>query len=319
MSTPVGHARGRSAKSVFVSYRREDTQQAAGRLAARLIQEFGEHVEIVIDVDTDQVGLDYRTVIAQHLENAEVVLALIGPRFLVRNEDGKLRIQQPNDLVRMELARSLARDIAVIPVLVDGAQLPSLDELPDDLDALVFRGAVELSHQSFEADFAMLADHVANVLNVDVARDSVRENDLGATTQSKGIPSGSGPWMAVAAGLLVVMSLALPWAKLEGSQNGVSYEIGLIAVLISAFAAVLVFIGAAVGRPKDFGVGAIVMAWASAGLLTFQIIDINSSRWSLEPGSFVALFAAVVVALTATYVGSPTVQRILTSQERGAK
>ncbi len=313
MSPPVGHGRDRGAKSVFVSYRREDTQQAAGRLAARLIQEFGEHVEIVIDVDTDQMGLDYRTVIAEHLEDAEVVLALIGPRFLVHDEDGKLRIQQPNDLVRLELASSLAREIDVIPVLVDGARLPSPDELPDDLGALVFRGAVEIAHQSFEGDFATLANHLAKVLNVDVARDSVRGSDLGATTQSKGIPSGGGPWMAVAAGLLVVVSLALPWAKLESSQNGVSYEIGLIGVLISAFAAVLVFIGAAVGRARQFGVGAIVMAWASAGLLTFQIIDINSSNWSLEPGSFVALFAALVIALTATYVGSPTLQRLIPS------
>ncbi len=54
----------------------------------------------------------------------------------------------------------------------------------------------------------------------------MRENDLGATTQSKGNPSGSGPWMAAAAGLLVVMSLALPWAKLESSQNGVGGPYG---------------------------------------------------------------------------------------------
>ena len=126
--------------SVFISYRRTDTQQAAGRVADRLIERFGREA-VVIDVDTDQVGRDYRTLISEHLEDAQVVLALIGPRFMAEGPDGRRRLDQPHDALRLELTRGLARNVPIVPVLVDGAEMPDPDDLPDDLRDLVFRGS----------------------------------------------------------------------------------------------------------------------------------------------------------------------------------
>jgi alpha-glucoside transport system substrate-binding protein len=144
---------------VFISYRRADTQQAAGRLADRLIERFGRD-SVVIDVDTDQVGRDYRTLITDHLERSGIVLVLVGEGFLAESEDGRRRIDQPNDLVRLELARALERDVPVIPVLVDGAEMPDHDQLPDDIADLVFRGSVELAHQRFDRDVAFLVERI---------------------------------------------------------------------------------------------------------------------------------------------------------------
>jgi hypothetical protein len=151
---------------VFVSYRRADTQQAAGRLADRLIDRFGRD-SVAIDVDTDQVGRDYRTLIAGHLERSGVVLVLIGPRFLAEEEGGLRRIDQPNDLVRLELARALERDVPVIPVLVDGALLPDHGQLPGDIADLVFRGSVELAHHRFDRDFDFLVERLERLFDAE--------------------------------------------------------------------------------------------------------------------------------------------------------
>jgi hypothetical protein len=149
--------------SVFISYRRTDTQQAAGRLADRLIERFGREA-VVIDVDTDQVGRDYRTLISQYLEDADVVLALIGPRFMAEGPDGTRRLDQPHDALRLELTHALARDVPVVPVLVDSAELPDPDDLPDDLRDLVYRGSVELAHHRFDRDYSFLEERVARFL-----------------------------------------------------------------------------------------------------------------------------------------------------------
>ena len=149
--------------SVFISYRRTDTQQAAGRLADRLIERFGREA-VVIDVDTDQVGRDYRTLISDYLEDADLVLALIGPRFMAEGPDGTRRLDQPHDALRLELTHALARDVPVVPVLVDSAELPDPDDLPDDLRDLVFRGSVDLAHHRFDRDYYFLEERVARFL-----------------------------------------------------------------------------------------------------------------------------------------------------------
>jgi hypothetical protein len=149
--------------SVFISYRRTDTQQAAGRLADRLIERFGREA-VVIDVDTDQVGRDYRTLISDYLEDADLVLALIGPRFMAEGPDGTRRLDQPHDALRLELTHALAREVPVVPVLVDDAELPDPDDLPDDLRDLVFFGSVDLAHHRFDRDYSFLEERVARFL-----------------------------------------------------------------------------------------------------------------------------------------------------------
>ena len=66
--------------------------------------------------------------------------------------DGRPRIEKPNDALRIELGRALERDLPVIPVLVDGAELPDPNDLPEDVSDLVFRGSVELAHHRWDRD-----------------------------------------------------------------------------------------------------------------------------------------------------------------------
>src|SRR5262249_4472698 len=50
----------------------------------------------------------------------------------------------PTDFVRLEVAQALARDIRVIPLLIDRTEMPSSTLLPDDLKSLAFRNALRV-------------------------------------------------------------------------------------------------------------------------------------------------------------------------------
>ena len=70
----------------------------------------------------------------------DTMLVIIGPNWLkVKDKSGQPRLDQPDDFVAIEIAAALARDIRVIPVLVEGARMPKASELPDSLKPLARR------------------------------------------------------------------------------------------------------------------------------------------------------------------------------------
>jgi len=131
-------------QGVFISYRRMDSQAEAGRLFDRLEEALGRD-RVFKDVDSIRPGENFPEVIARSLRETEVVLVLIGPRWLlVRGDDGQRRLDDPEDFVRLEVEAALASPKRVIPVLVGGAAMPSPDELPETLRPLVQRNAMHL-------------------------------------------------------------------------------------------------------------------------------------------------------------------------------
>jgi hypothetical protein len=142
--------------SIFLSYRREDTEGQAGRLYDDLVAAFGPD-SVFMDVADIQPGLDFRKSIDQSLSSCGVFLSLIGKSWLTaKDTSGQRRLDDPADFVRIETAAALKRDIPVIPVLVQGASAPKADQLPDDLKELAFRNAVELTHPRWASDIQML-------------------------------------------------------------------------------------------------------------------------------------------------------------------
>src|SRR5438034_3292497 len=129
---------------IAISYRREDSTSIAGRLHDRLRAEFGNE-NVFMDFDSIPYGVDFRDHIAQTLERAEIVIAVIGPGWLgPRMGESTRRIDDATDFVRLEIGGALRRGIPVIPVLVDKTVMPVEDTLPDDLKPLVFRNALML-------------------------------------------------------------------------------------------------------------------------------------------------------------------------------
>lgn len=154
-------------QGIFISYRRQDSQSAAGRLADHL-REHMSGVPIFRDVETIEPGVDFVEAIGRALQSCGILLAVIGPRWVsLPDSAGRRRLDDPNDYTRLEIATALQRnDVRVIPVLVEGAQMPAGDDLPDDLKALARRNAIELTDKRWEYDVSQLVETLKKALNV---------------------------------------------------------------------------------------------------------------------------------------------------------
>src|SRR6516164_8905268 len=111
------------ALKIFISYRRDDSAGHAGRVHDKLEGKFG-RARLFMDVDTIPLGRNFVKAISEKVAQCDVLLAVIGPNWLtIRDEEGKRRLDNPNDFVRVEIGVALKRDIPVIPVLLDGAKI----------------------------------------------------------------------------------------------------------------------------------------------------------------------------------------------------
>jgi len=138
--------------SIFISYRRQDSAAYAGRLYDRLVEHFSAG-NVFMDIDSIDPGADFVTVLTEKIRLCEVMLVVLGPDWLsIRDENGNLRLSDPEDLVRLEVAMGLERQIHVIPLLVGGAKMPAETDLPDKLSALSRRQAVVISDIHFHRD-----------------------------------------------------------------------------------------------------------------------------------------------------------------------
>lgn len=159
------HGAGR----VFISYRRQEASWLAGRLYERLAARLGDD-QVFMDVDTIAPGLDFAEVITEAVSTCEVLLAVIGPTWLTAtDEDGQRRLDDPDDIVRVEIAAALKRGIRVIPILVEGATMPRRQQLPEDLVTLARRHALGLRHESFRADADRLSAAIEPTLGAEAA------------------------------------------------------------------------------------------------------------------------------------------------------
>lgn len=128
--------------SVFISYRRAEGSDIAGRIYDRLIQHFGRS-SIFKDVDSIPLGVDFRKHLSDSVGKCQVFLAVIGKDWLT-GADGHRRLEETTDFVRIEIESALQRNIPVIPVLVQGAFMPGEDKLPPTVRALAYRHAISV-------------------------------------------------------------------------------------------------------------------------------------------------------------------------------
>jgi hypothetical protein len=153
---------------VFVSYRREDGGDAAGRLADHLIDRFGAD-RVFIDVDAIEPGMDYVEAITDAVEACDVLVAVIGPRWLSLEDSQGRRLDDPYDWVRVEVRTALTRGVRVIPVLLGSAVMPTRADLPEDLAGLVRRSALRIRPESFRTDAAHLLAVIGQILDSHLA------------------------------------------------------------------------------------------------------------------------------------------------------
>jgi hypothetical protein len=130
---------------VFISYRREDTSGQAGRLYDALADKLGAE-NVFMDVDTIDIGVEFKHAIEAAVSSCDVLFVMIGPRWLTAADTrGERRLSRTDDYVRLEVETALGRNIRVVPALVAGAAMPVADDLPGTLSALTLRNAVEMA------------------------------------------------------------------------------------------------------------------------------------------------------------------------------
>jgi hypothetical protein len=113
---------------VFINYRQADTLQETGRLYDALASHFGENY-IFRDKYSIEPGAEFRKVSLDTANRCNVMLVMIGEEWLrITDKQGNRRLDDPADLVRLEIETALKRGIAVIPILVENAQMPTKNE-----------------------------------------------------------------------------------------------------------------------------------------------------------------------------------------------
>jgi tetratricopeptide (TPR) repeat protein len=148
------------AAGLFISYRRSDGGGWAGRLNDHLSLRFGSNV-VWQDVDDLQVGKDYLPQILKQISTSAAVLIVIGPHWL---KDGQKRLQNPKDVLRMEIRHALKSKAAVIPTLVGGAHVPPAKKLPTAIAGLVKRNGLALNDADWARSMQFLFERLQGII-----------------------------------------------------------------------------------------------------------------------------------------------------------
>src|SRR6516162_2143456 len=178
--------RWRTMSTIFISYRRENTAGEARALFNDLIARLGEN-SVFMDVDNIALGRDFRSVLQETTASCDLMLVRIGRNWAdAKDEGGRTRLENPADYVRLEIEAALGRNIAVTPVLVQGAHMPAPEDLPAEIRDLAYRNGFELSHNRWESDVGEMVRR----LDLD-GPEGGRQVKPVALEQSARAPSGS--------------------------------------------------------------------------------------------------------------------------------
>lgn len=143
---------------IFICYRREDSIAYAGRLFDHLAKHFGKD-NVFMDVDNIDPGVDFVEVLERTVSSCDALVAVIGKQWLTAtDEEGRRRLDNPEDLVRLEIVAALERKVRVVPALVAGAHMPRSQDLPTALAALARRNALEISDLAFHQSVGRLVE-----------------------------------------------------------------------------------------------------------------------------------------------------------------
>jgi hypothetical protein len=117
-----------------------------------LLSHLGEG-QVFMDVESIELGVDFAEAISAAVGQCDVLIAVIGQQW------SNTRLEDADDIVRLEVEAALNRNIRVIPVLVDSAELPGKQDLPS-LATLVRLNTLRIRHESFRQDVRRLLEAV---------------------------------------------------------------------------------------------------------------------------------------------------------------
>jgi pterin-4a-carbinolamine dehydratase len=148
-------------KNIFISYRRSDTSDTVHRMALAL-NEFGEN-NIFFDRDSAPPGTQWPDLIRNAIEEADALLVVIGQKWLHIQDtrSGRRRIDIEDDWVRQEILTFIGRkqtkkNLIILPLLVNGADMPRPEFLDDDLKQLCDYQPLRIGNNGSNLDFVQV-------------------------------------------------------------------------------------------------------------------------------------------------------------------
>jgi TIR domain len=210
---------------ITISYRRTDSD-ATGRIFDRLVQRYGRD-SVFRDIDDIPFGIDFRKVVNDTLRGTDVLIAVVGPNWRGGRRGGRARINEDNDLVRIELETALQTNIPVIPVLVGGAVMPKAAELPETLRDFSFRNAANIdSGRNFDTDVERLMRSMDRLFETRMAKIEAASSTIMAQPNVDNFPrdmwkleqelrryvSTLGTWKVPVISVLFIISLGISGA-----------------------------------------------------------------------------------------------------------
>jgi pterin-4a-carbinolamine dehydratase len=149
--------------SIFISYRRSDSQHAALAVADALGWAFPEG-EVFFDRVSIEGASDWSRSIQDAAHQARLMVVVIGEGWLKASDThGRRRIDQPKDWVRQELLSAIRRQIRILPVTLDKAEVPSPEALDPEIEVLHYQQPLPVRVSSWESDLHAVIERIAEI------------------------------------------------------------------------------------------------------------------------------------------------------------
>lgn len=137
---------------IFINFRNYDGDWAALAIRNTLAERFGAR-EVFLSSFSIQLAAHFEDELLRHAGDCDVMLALIGPRWLtVTGADGQPKLGAADDWVCREIATALAAGRRVVPVLLSGAGRLQAGDLPPAIAELAARQGCRLDRPQYFAD-----------------------------------------------------------------------------------------------------------------------------------------------------------------------
>lgn len=146
---------------IFVSYRRADNRALVERIRDNLTERY--RYDVFLDVLDIDGGEDWKARIREEINSSNVFLIMIGEHWLDRVSGGQYRLDSEDDPVAFEIETALARrsEMLIIPILLDGAEIPDNKLWPNKLrDVLNFHVMRINGHPEFKGNIENLATNI---------------------------------------------------------------------------------------------------------------------------------------------------------------
>lgn len=165
---------------IFISYRRNDTADMAGRLYGDLKKKFS-NAEIFFDANEIPSGAELSNYIREKIKEADLLLAIIGWNWTDYSEETKKnRIFEEYDWVKEELLIAIKNKTPIMPVLAFGAPFPSRKAIPIDIRHILNINSARLRRDpDYESDFEELSNSISLIIqrNNTRAAEKIRLNN----------------------------------------------------------------------------------------------------------------------------------------------